>query len=68
VHPEGILYVGDGAWGVDTRQPVEGRDHLIERSAPDNHAILLTLHPDRMEGVVIRADGETIDQFSVPTR
>lgn len=66
-HPEGIIYVGDGAWGVDTRQPVEGRTHLIEQSAKENHAIMLTLHSDRMEGIVIRADGQVIDQFSVPS-
>lgn len=67
-HPEGILYVGDGAWGVDTRQPVEGRSHRIEVSAKENHAIMLTIHPDRMDGEVINMEGKVFDRFSVPAR
>jgi len=66
-HPDGVTYVGDGAWGVAVREPAPDRDYLARASAV-NHAILATMHPDYLELTAVDADGTVFDRFTIPAR
>jgi hypothetical protein len=66
-HADGVTYVGDGAWGVGTRDQVEGLPYVAEK-AKVNHAIMITLHRDRIDGESVSVEGEVFDRFSVPAR
>ncbi len=66
VDPTGIVYVGDGAWGVGPREI--GRDQggtpawYLERSASSNHAIIVTLDGPHSHVRVIDHVGAVIDE------
>ncbi len=66
-HADGVTYVGDGAWGVWLRDQVEGLPYVAEK-AKVHHAIMITLHRDRIDGESVSAAGEVFDRFSVPAR
>jgi Phosphodiesterase/alkaline phosphatase D len=66
-HPEGVLYIGDGAWGVGPRNPDPTRPYLV-KTAKVNHAVLVEMHPDRLDMRAVRSNGEVIDEFSAPAR
>lgn len=66
-HAEGVTYVGDGAWGVGLRDQVEGLAYVAEK-AKVHHAIMITLHRDRIDAESVSAAGEVFDRFSVPAR
>jgi hypothetical protein len=66
VHPGGVVYVGDGAWGVNTR-PI-GRSHgspawYLDQAHMDRHFIVVTLHGTQRHLVVVNENGEIIDEF-----
>jgi len=61
----GIVYVGDGAWGVGLRDPATDRDYMAT-VAKKHHAFLIELHPDRIEGRAMDPKGEIFDQFTIP--
>ncbi len=65
-HPDGVVYIGDGAWGVYTR-PV-GRDHAtsawyLKRGASERHVILTTIRGSDARHLVANEDGEVIDAY-----
>lgn len=66
---EGILFIGDGAWGVRTR-PVHSVEETwyLEVAESVRHALIVTMYPDRKEIEAVRADGSTIDTVTVPSR
>ena len=63
---DGIVYVGDGAWGVATR-PVHDPETTwyLERAESIRHAIIMTIHPDTLDFEVVSEDGEIIDRFRI---
>lgn len=68
--PNGIVFLGDGAWGVGPREI--GRDQggepawYLARSASTNHAIIVTLDGAHQHFLVVDHTGKTIDEY--PTR
>jgi acid phosphatase type 7 len=58
----GIIYVGDGAWGVGVRQPDMSRWYL-ERGEALRHLILLSIHGRYRDFKVIDSEGNLIDHF-----
>ncbi len=64
VDPSGIVYLGDGAWGVGTRSvhPVEETWYLAE-AASARHLILATLQGRTVRFTMIDEDGNVIDEF-----
>lgn len=66
-HPEGIIYAGDGNWGIGSRIPDPSRPYLAV-AEPRYHAFMVTLHPDRAEVEAVAPDGEVFDRFSAPSR
>jgi hypothetical protein len=67
IHPDGMIFVGDGAWGVGTRTIGEARPYQA-KTAERHHAFLVRLTRDRADLVAIDPRGEVFDRFSVPGR
>ncbi len=66
MHSGGIVYMGDGAWGVNTR--TIGRSHreaawYLDRAHTDRHFILVTLHGNQRHLFVVNEEGRVIDEF-----
>lgn len=66
VSPEGVLYVGDGAWGVEKpRSPKKPKDlWYLAASAQKRHVVLATVEKDEFKVEAIGADGKVFDSFS----
>lgn len=68
----GVIYLGDGAWGAGPR--VIGRDNAetpewyLDQYRSVNHAILVTVHPDRAEVRVLESGGAPVDSVTVGRR
>ncbi|TVP76809.1 MAG: metallophosphoesterase family protein [Gemmatimonadales bacterium] len=65
-HPGGVVYIGDGAWGVGTREI--GRDHdepawYLKRATDQRHFILATLHGPHQHFLMVNEDGAIIDEY-----
>ncbi|TVP44074.1 MAG: metallophosphoesterase family protein [Gemmatimonadales bacterium] len=66
VHPAGVVYMGDGAWGVRNR--IIGASHsepawYIDRALTDRHFSLVTLHGPHLHILTVNEDGRVIDEF-----
>jgi len=62
----GIVYIGDGAWGTETREIGSRQEHnawYIAKAAPKRHFILMTLHGTHRHFKMISSTGEIIDEF-----
>jgi hypothetical protein len=66
VHPQGVLYIGDGAWGVNEprKASTNKRMFYLAKTAPTRHFILVTLEENKRQFTVISDEGHVIDQFS----
>lgn len=64
IHPRGVVYIGDGAWGVGTRtvHPADETWYLA-RSESLRHLIITTLHGTHQHFLMINEDGEVIDEY-----
>ncbi|TVR50288.1 MAG: hypothetical protein EA425_10235 [Puniceicoccaceae bacterium] len=64
---DGIVFIGDGAWGVGERvvHPAEDTWYL-ERSQSIRHLILLTLKDESRDLKVISREGKLIDHYIPP--
>jgi acid phosphatase type 7 len=65
--PSGVVFLGDGAWGVTTREI--GRDQggeaawYLDRAISDNHAIIVTLEGRHQHVLVVNGEGAVIDEY-----
>ncbi len=68
-HPDGIVFVGDGAWGVYLRTPAtpEERDYL-RISASVHHLFEVVLEPERRHIRALDIDGNELDRFEQPVQ
>ncbi|MDZ4287418.1 MAG: metallophosphoesterase family protein, partial [Prosthecobacter sp.] len=61
----GIIYLGDGAWGVNTRTVPKDAWYLA-KAEPRRHLFHVTLNPDgTMKAEAVAADGEVFDQVTL---
>ena len=61
----GILYLGDGCWGVDTRAvPKPGKLWYLAKAASRRHLICVTVQNGKPSYVAYEADGKVIDQYA----
>ena len=59
----GILYLGDGCWGVDTRSvPKPGELWYLASAASKRHLICVTIRDGKPSYAAYEADGKVIDQ------
>lgn len=65
----GVIYMGDGSWGVGTRG-VHKVDETwyLEQAQSIRHALIITLHPDRKVVDAIDAESNVIDTVTIPAR
>lgn len=67
----GVLYLGDGSWGVNvrkiTQEMLKGRDWLAY-SGPINHLIRVTMDGGKVHYHAVRANGEVFDKTTQPVR
>jgi len=65
----GIVYVGDGCWGVGTRtvHPPDSTWYL-ERAESVRHVLIITLRPDGKTVDAYNAMGEKFDSVTLPVR
>lgn len=64
VDPDGIVYFGDGAWGVRTNPVTPAWDTwYLARAESVRHAILVTIEGERIHVVVLDEEGNVIDDY-----
>lgn len=66
VDQNGVVYIGDGAWGTETRVIGSRQNHdawYIAEAASERHFILLTLHGTQRHMKMISSTGELIDEY-----
>jgi hypothetical protein len=65
-HPEGIVYVGDGAWGVDNpRKPAKSKPiPYLAKFKSARHFILITLDGNNKEVKTFDDSGIVIDEYT----
>ncbi len=63
VEPDGIIYVGDGSWGVLPRVGDSRTEWYIEEFVSDFHGLIVTLHGDDFHVRAINPGGEVLDEF-----
>lgn len=64
IHPAGVVYLGDGAWGVSTREVHDPAERsYLERAESIRHAIIGTLHGTHQHFLVVSEEGEVIDEY-----
>jgi hypothetical protein len=67
IDPEGIVYLGDGAWSVDPRTPATPEERWYLRiSAPVQHVFELVLEPHQRTVRAIDINGQVLDEFVQP--
>ncbi|MBA3957827.1 MAG: metallophosphoesterase family protein [Parachlamydiaceae bacterium] len=62
IDPQGVLYIGDGCWGVKPRETKER--WYLAKTASQRHVVLVTLTKDKTRFAAIDAQGDLIDEFS----
>lgn len=64
---DGMVFFGDGAWGVGVRDTHDVEETwYLEKAESKRHAIIVTLDGDSREFLVVDEDGEVIDEFAQP--
>ncbi|MFA9479818.1 sugar-binding protein [Phycisphaerales bacterium AB-hyl4] len=60
----GIVYMGDGAWGVGTRDVHDVEETwYLRRAESTRHAIIVTLHGRHRHMLVVSEDGDILDEY-----
>lgn len=66
VDPEGVLYMGDGAWAVPVRSPKKAKDvWYLEKSFAKNYFSLVSMENEKMLIQSIDIDGNVFDEVSL---
>lgn len=64
-HDDGIVYIGDGAWGVETRDVHDAATTwYLETSQSVRHCIVVTLDGDDIRCVMVDEHGTVIDGYA----
>lgn len=64
IDPSGIVYIGDGSWGVGKREPKTPEEvWYLQKSAQENSAIIVTLHGPFQHFIMINDEGDIIDEY-----
>lgn len=63
IDPQGILYIGDGCWGVEKPRILRSRYFYLAKFAPLRHFIKVILTPDAQIFTSISDQGKVIDEY-----
>jgi hypothetical protein len=69
--PNGIVYVGDGAWGTGPRQisrDQQGRPWYLDVAKSTRYGIIVTVDDERRHLTVVDGDGAVIDEYTASIR
>ncbi len=67
IDPEGVIYMGDGSWGVSPRKPK--KLWYLSKAAQTNAVCLVTLNAEKSSVEALNLKGEVIDSVTtLPTR
>lgn len=66
-HPHGVLYIGDGGWGVDKPRslPSGPRPYYLEKCISERHFILIDLQGQQQRFRAVNDKGEVIDELII---
>lgn len=68
VHPDGIVYIGDGSWGVSTRSADDKHQRWwLEKVSDDHHFWNITLFPKSRTFEAFNEQGALLDSFEQGT-
>ena len=68
MNPDGIVYLGDGGWGVETPRLLKRDQPYLAKFAPARHFIGVVLTPNQQQFKAITDQGLVIDDYSRPIR
>ncbi len=63
IDPDGVIYVGDGAWGVVPRS-VDSERWYIDQYATKLHGVIVSLHGSERHFRVVDTHGEVFDEWT----
>jgi hypothetical protein len=68
VHEKGVVYLGDGAWGVEKPRAMKCRKtpFFIAKFAAIRHVTVVTLSPDYQHYISIDNQGRKVDEYFRP--
>ncbi len=64
IHPEGIVYLGDGGWGVENPRQLRGNPSYLAKFASVRHFIAVTLTPFQQTIKSINDQGQIVDEYT----
>lgn len=64
IHPEGVVYLGDGGWGVEKPRILKWKHPYLAKFFPARHFIAVTLTPTEQQFKSINDQGQVIDEFT----
>ena len=62
IDPKGIIYLGDGAGGVNLREPDKNPRPYMAKTASIRHFYLVTLYPGGRDVLAINDKGQVFDE------
>ncbi len=70
INEQGIIYLGDGAWGVSRRDFRDEEPQLtyINKFEKSTNGIIISIDYNQREFKVVNQENEVLDQFSIPVR
>lgn len=68
IHPQGIVYLGDGGWGVEQPRKFRSRRSYLAKFASVRHFIAVTLTPYQQSVKCINDQGQIMDEYTKPLK
>ena len=66
IHTQGIVYLGDGGWGIEKPRMLRTKRPYLAKFAPVRHFIAVTLTPSQQNFKCLDDQGHIIDEYTRP--
>lgn len=63
IHPQGIVYIGDGGWGVEKCRTLKQKRFYLAKFASSRHFVGVTLSPSQQQFQCINDLGQILDEY-----
>ncbi len=63
IHPQGVVYMGDGGWGVEEPRKLRTKRSYLAKFASARHFIAVTLTPSQQSFKCINDQGQVLDEY-----
>jgi hypothetical protein len=64
IHPQGVVYLGDGGWGVEEPRALKNKSAYLAKFASVRHFIAVTLTPNQQQFKCVNDQGQVLDEYS----